>query len=148
MPPRWNNRQMWWANHRNHVIVGVIIVVILILAIWVMVSVSRAPMVTKKPAPAVVVAPTPAVKEYPIVFEAGSEPLKPSDMWVFPSNTKGWIVSWEADDLTIPYEVTTEEGTFRCIPGETKTQLAPTRSIGFRTLTDTTLRIRATLRRP
>ncbi|MHB0978116.1 MAG: hypothetical protein ACYC1K_01785 [Minisyncoccota bacterium] len=142
---RWDDRQVWWKNNRKEVFGWVIIVVILILLIWGAFWVfTPAFGTTKKPIP-VSVTQTPAVNEYTHVFNVGPEK---SEVWVFPTNTKGWILTWNTDDLTVPYQVITDNGTFACWPGGEEVRIGPTRSIAFRSLSDKTTKIRAMLSRP
>ncbi len=162
MPARWTTRRTWWRTNGRRVINSMLITTIIIAVITALVLIAAkkipprtpceskacatAEATTATPAPIPAVVPTPEPNEYTHTFNVGTNQ---SEVWQFPTNTKGWVLTWNPDDATVPYEVITDHGTFRCVPGEAETEIGPTRTIAFRALSDTaTTKVRAVLRKP
>lgn len=159
-PTRWHRFHGWWSGtgntrgHAGQVLMTLGVMAAIAMVVWgLFVLAPRIPSCAGAKAcatatPTVTSAPVPVVQApnaYNHVFNVGSEQ---SETWVFPNNTKGWVLTWNSDDVDVPYEVVTDHGKFRCIPGEAETEIGPTRSIAFRALTERSTKIVAVLRKP
>lgn len=142
----------WWAANTVRVIRATIVLAIIaaIVALIVCITVKIGPSFTSgsicpacsKGAPTAVM-PASAPDSFIHVFNVNSEG---SETWVLP-RVPGYVLTWNADDLTVPYEIITDHGNFTYRPGSKEVEIGITRSLAFRALTDTTTKIRAVLRK-
>lgn len=143
----------WWATNTSRVLRALMVLAIIAtaIAIVICVTVKYGPSFSSsgsicpacKGAPTAIMPAASAPDSLTHVFNVNSSG---SETWVLPRNP-GYVLTWNADNLTVPYEIITDHGNFTYHPGSKEVEIGITRSLAFRTLTDTTTKIRAVLRK-